>query len=933
MRGILMVLALSGSVATASARTLSFSGGDVQVTDEAAMLVRDGKTLRIEAQFVAKGWGFGTVKGGLRDARVEDGRLKLRFEGVAPSGAVHQDNLPMLVVLSGAAADYPEGLVRLGNGAVAAFDKGSVWGFGKTVEFNTFGLRLSWDESLTQSFWNNPQTKRWSVRLNTKGTKEADGSTRFVLPLTVEKADVRISRPIDLLAQKRTQYGRVLYPPQERPLDVSKWIETIESKEMTREAFGPIEDLFDARSRLYSAAERLACKPTEDAEGEKLVAAGYAALNRMDHAGATNACAALERRLDGSATWMPFGTFSPFTWVKCFTQWGYRRAKDGCSVVEPNPWLVMWQDGFRLNLAQDERVVAANSAADTTFYETRYLKPMTDVRTERSWVDTKWLFPDGKTITFSLLTPVIDVDEIDALTISGLPSEPQRLRWTDSSGRSSGAQLVTAAPEEPEVVASALMDFKAPPPQKAGWTRGEQKVDGARPYYRLTGRGWSLALFPGERPTTAVWSKGVFTLKFPKKTWVGVLRLKDNLHACEQPEVCEFFARTTLAYPSACREVHKGNLVGWKYTYRMRENAWGTKPHVIAPVPPLVDFAEIPVAGARKFKYPTKWGLFRYCEGDRVACTLPADLPREPRLRGVNVGLGEDDAVWQAHLTNGCQWVRAVFGGKDLEPNYVQLEEKLKRWGGKMKFLVDPHCRAWRVNWKDGMQKASVDRFYAMWDRISKIGAKYPEAIEGYDLYNEPGIVEGSEADWREICETAARTIHRNHPGAKIYYSCVYGGNPNGLFNLVPLAEDCEPQVITYHFYSPHAFSHQKTATQNRGGDTCVFYPAWSAPIDWRAGNHFGGTSVDWYDRWTLAAVMLPVFEHYAEHRKPLHVGEYSIVGYANRKSPWGAYLWTRDATELIESQGASWHLWNGGFGLGNPLTRAYIYGLWQEGR
>ena len=43
---------------------------------------------------------------------------------------------------------------------------------------------------------------------------------------------------------------------------------------------------------------------------------------------------------------------------------------------------------------------------------------MTDVRTERSWVDTKWLFPDGKTITFSLLTPVIDVDEIDALSLA-----------------------------------------------------------------------------------------------------------------------------------------------------------------------------------------------------------------------------------------------------------------------------------------------------------------------------------------------------------------------------------------------------------------------------------------------------------------------------------------------------------------------------------
>lgn len=771
--------------------------------------------------------------------------------------------------------------------------------------------------------------------------KSAGTLFRCLIPLLIVSpfatravnGEVRARPAVDLLEQKRTQYARVLYPPQERLLDVSGWIGKIESKEMTRAEFGGIEDLLDARSRLYTAAERLRCKSKADSAGEDLVRTGYDALNRMDLVAATNAAAALERRLSDSASWMPFGCFSPFTWIKCFTQWGYRRAQDGCGVVEPNPWLVMWQDGFRLNLAQDERVVIANSASDTTFYETRYLKPMTDVRVERSWVDTKWLFSDGKTVTFSLLTPVIDVNGVDSLTISGLPSEPLRLRWTDEAGRLSGAQLVNLPPEEPEVVASALMDFKAPPPQKAGWSCGEQKVAGARPFYRLVGKGWSLALFPGERPTTAVWSKGVFTLRFPKKTWVGVLRLMDNLHACEQAEVCEFFARTTLAYPISCLQICKGNLIGWKYAFRMRANAWGGEPHRIAPVPPLVDYAEIPVAKSHRFKYPTKWGLFRYCEGDRAVCMLPADMPREPALRGVNIGVGESDELWQAHFTNDCRWVRAFFRGDNIEANCVQLEAKLRKWGDKMKFLVDPHCCVWRVNWGDGLKRETVADFYGLWDRISKIGAKYPQAIEGYDLYNEPGIIEGSEAIWREICEKAARTIRRNHPGAKIYYPAIYGGNPNGLFNLTPLAADCEPQVITYHFYSPHAFSHQKTSTQNRGGDTCVFYPGWSAPIDWRAGNHFGGTSVDWYDRWTLAAILLPAFEHYCEHRKPLNVGEFGIVGYANQKSPWSAMLWTRDATEIFESQGASWNLWNMGFGLGNGLTRTYIYRLWREER
>ena len=213
----------------------------------------------------------------------------------------------------------------------------------------------------------------------------------------------------------------------------------------------------------------------------------------------------------------------------------------------------------------------------------------------------------------------------------------------------------------------------------------------------------------------------------------------------------------------------------------------------------------------------------------------------------------------------------------------------------------------------------------------SIIAQAYGASIAGYDLYNEPGIIAGSEGRWRELCAKAAREVHANHPGAMVFYPAIYGSNPNGLFNLEPLPSDCEPQSISCHFYSPHSFTHQKTATRNKGQDTCVFYPAWAAPIDWKGGRHFGGTSVDWYDRWTLGAILLPAFEHYARYRRPMHVGEYGVVGYANQRSPYSAFMWTRDATEIIESHGAGWNIWNQGFGLGNPYVRKYIYGLWQQ--
>ena len=90
------------------------------------------------------------------------------------------------------------------------------------------------------------------------------------LALAVAGANGNAPKKIDMVAQKRVQYGRVLYPPQEKGFNPDAWIEKIESPDMTRGEFGLIEDLLDARSRLYAAAERLRCRPERDEKGEEL---------------------------------------------------------------------------------------------------------------------------------------------------------------------------------------------------------------------------------------------------------------------------------------------------------------------------------------------------------------------------------------------------------------------------------------------------------------------------------------------------------------------------------------------------------------------------------------------------------------------------------------------------------------------------------------
>ena len=900
-------------------------------------------SLRVAARNMLKKWRPVPVDDVASKMSVNDGKLELDFEAVNPAGFETQDSLPLLVVLSGDCAGYPEGLVRLGkNGKIATFSSRNVWGDGDQLEMDMFRQRISLATKATMSFWKLGKDGMWSVRLHLRGEKREDGTTHYKQRLTFSTENVRIAKPMDMPALKRAQYLRTLAPPQEPPLDVTKWIEVCKNERSTKDDFERLEDLFDVRSALYSARDALKHRPERDAEGEALVERGYAALSRMDIDEARAAADALEPHVKDSSGWMPLSGFPPLSWVKCWTQWGYVRADDGCSFLEPTPWNLAWQDGFRFSIAQDKRVAAANSKDHPNTWETRYLEPMPDVRVDRDWVSDRWMLPDGSRVTFSVLTPVVDVDGTDKLVLSGFRTAPEMLVYVAKDARPRYIRLTKDVQIEPEVIASVLMDFQKKPEVEPPPTRGTQKIDPesvGSPWLTLSSKqgGWKLLIFPGARPISAAWKDGKFVLEMEKKSHVGVMRAPGNLHGPEQCALAEFFAGVSVAPPSMCREERRDGTVAWRYTYAERGNAWGTAPRRIAPVPPLADFAGLAFKGAKTVKMPTKWNLFKYVEGDVAECGLPAGMRCEPAgMFGVNVYAPIDTDKTDPIMEHHPYWLRVVCGSRKSE---MTIEEKCADLAQALEYcrkhsakaLIDSHGFKFYISWADGADPAKLKNFYDVWDAYSKVGAKYPDVVAGYDLYNEPGLIAGSEGQWREICAKAAAIVRANHPGAPIYYSAVYGGNPNGLFNLEPLPAECEPQVTTFHFYSPHSFTHQKMSTQDRGGDVCNFYPGWIPPIDWKGGNHWGGPGVSWGDRWQLAAVMLPAFELYAQYGVPMHVGEFSVIGLANRKSSRSAYLWTKDSIDLFEHVGASWHIWNAGFGLGNERVRDFVYGLWEK--
>ena len=347
---------------------------------------------------------------------------------------------------------------------------------------------------------------------------------------------------------------------------------------------------------------------------------------------------------------LPMEDYNPFTWIKSFTQYGYFKHTDGCSLIEPDPFCVLFQDGFRFAIAE---LPGVERISDGAFRQVRYTRPMQEVSVERSWVDTKWNLP-GRTVTFSMLTPVINVEDTDTLILSDFSSPPTNIGYVNEQMRLWGASL-TDMTRSSETIASVLVDN-----QGAGARRIAGKVYSfagsrpGRPWIVLSSKSdsWSLILLLGEQPLTAALKDGKFILKLAKKSHIGIVRLPFARHPREAAGLAEFFAETMLDYPVGVTETVRGDTVTWKYRYRKRTNAWNTVARRIAPLSPLLQLGNWKVPGERRSAFNTKYGMYSYLEGEKVVFHTPQRGGKP--LFGVNTPL--DPNRLRRHAEEGAQW-------------------------------------------------------------------------------------------------------------------------------------------------------------------------------------------------------------------------------------------------------------------------------------
>jgi hypothetical protein len=719
-------------------------------------------------------------------------------------------------------------------------------------------------------------------------------------------------------------YKRVLYPPSEVGLAVGVprgWLEEagklLEEKktDQARRAIGSVEDWLALRSRLYDLTEKhrhllffsRVTGYVPDRNLEKALNRSMESLNKGNLEESGKGIQELEKTFPEieketlktyGYSFFPGTGRNPYGWLKSFAIFGMGITGHSDPAnpalafsVEPSPFGVCWDDGFSFSLLEEGRPLNA------------------PLQFSKSWVTTEWQGPAD--FTFSVLTPLILVDNIDKLFVGKLSKLPKELVFTTKND----ARISLAL--------SSSFNYIFP---KGVMTKN---------WLILRGEGFDLLVVLERQPSTLTIKGRDVALSFPKKTFAALLRFSGQGTPQNLAGQAGFWSRVSLAPPIQAVESVNKNEVSYRYLYGEHHDEWGTIPLRIAPVPPLTDLGKIHIEEIRRTKVATKYGLLAYVPGEKISFKVPPIATK--LLRGLAFEVRDGEGSYKKYSELGMDWIRLYADSNGWEQpgkvypagtsNIWEEQDKvcaayetdfklLRKYG--LKAIVEPHGFAFGVT-KDSKERKKV---CGLWKKFAAVAVKYRDVVVGYDLLNEP---HSDHWEWISYADEILKAIRKVDPHTPAFIECIGGADPGGFWAMTPMAN----VVPSFHFYWPHSFTAQKSFNGNTSFPY-VFYPGWIPPIDW-GGEYYAEGHLQWWDRWQVGATMLPVFEYIARYKKPAHCGEFAPVGYVIPKASYSGKLWSRDVIDYLERYDISWHLWTCGWGINIPEVAAEVESRWQK--
>lgn len=254
-----------------------------------------------------------------------------------------------------------------------------------------------------------------------------------------------------------------------------------------------------------------------------------------------------------------------------------------------------------------------------------------------------------------------------------------------------------------------------------------------------------------------------------------------------------------------------------------------------------------------------------------------------------------------------------------------------------LRIIVDLHIiRSHHFNseirplWTD---PAEQDKLVQMWRELSAELKDYSTGLLAYEIMNE--AVADDPDDWNKLIARVIAAIRETEPDRKI----VVGSNmwqSAGTFPELKIPDNDPNIILSFHFYSPFAFTHHQASWTNlKDYDGKVHYPGkvvlpedlegFSEEVKQLMMYH----ASDYNKDFMIADIQKPL-AYAKEHNLPLYCGEFGCLPTVNEAD---RIQWYADFRSVLEENDIAWANWDykGGFGIVDNERKAYddiIYAL-----
>jgi endoglucanase len=210
---------------------------------------------------------------------------------------------------------------------------------------------------------------------------------------------------------------------------------------------------------------------------------------------------------------------------------------------------------------------------------------------------------------------------------------------------------------------------------------------------------------------------------------------------------------------------------------------------------------------------------------------------------------------------------------------------------------------------EDSAQAAGFVRF---WEALAgNLGTRDPERVF-LEVVNEPVFSRRADA-WDETQRVLLAAMRRGAPRHTLIATGPFWSAIDGLVRVSPVRD---PNIVyTFHFYDPHAFTHQGLSWAPTAKLHGLPYPADSSRCAAAVGRLTDSGPVveakrycaGHWDRAMLGAALDRADQWGQAHRVPVFAGEFGVACTAPKKD---RLAWMRDTRVELERRGIGWALW-----------------------